>query len=347
MLSNSQIFLHCKGKRPKAVHLIRIVVRQKCYYMQLFLLINLNSCLISLTEGNAKVSFKICTLVFLLKRQNNFFVVVDHDRSWKKNSRSDFRIKFKARFDPRHEVIQGSELKVFKRLPRNGSMVHGKCSVCVYLIQRQNSLSKMIDTREVDAWKAGWQTFNVTAAMKLWAQYPLTNYGFEIVVHHNGQKLSPQAFGLVGTRGNLEKRPYLVGFVSTTSDSPVFAPGLLVPSRQRRAAKMFKYGNNAEVCGRKKFTVNFEEVGLHRTIIAPNSYDMYFCHGHCLDPLDPNKATNHAIVQSVYRAFDNTVDEPCCVPGILKAVNLLFYDDDGNIVMKRHPNMVAASCVCN
>lgn len=315
--------------------------------MQLFLLINLNSCLISLTEGNAKVSFKICTLVFLLKRQNNFFVVVDHDRSWKKNSRSDFRIKFKARFDPRHEVIQGSELKVFKRLPRNGSMVHGKCSVCVYLIQRQNSLSKMIDTREVDAWKAGWQTFNVTAAMKLWAQYPLTNYGFEIVVHHNGQKLSPQAFGLVGTRGNLEKRPYLVGFVSTTSDSPVFAPGLLVPSRQRRAAKMFKYGNNAEVCGRKKFTVNFEEVGLHRTIIAPNSYDMYFCHGHCLDPLDPNKATNHAIVQSVYRAFDNTVDEPCCVPGILKAVNLLFYDDDGNIVMKRHPNMVAASCVCN
>lgn len=226
--------------------------------------------------------------------------------------------------------------------------MHANYCVSVYLLLPEAGAKKIIDKRDVQAWESGWQTFNVTAAIKLWALYPLANHGFKIIVHHGHEVSSPHGFGLVGSRGNLEKRPYLVGFVTTTRVSSAFVPELARQSQSRERRATQEKRSSLSECKLRKFYVDFKEVGLHNTIVAPSGYDMYFCQGLCSYPFASIKVTNHALLQSLYNIYDATAaPEPCCIPENLKSVNLLFFDNDGNIRLKDHPNMIATSCICS
>ena len=268
-----------------------------------------------------------------------------HDRSWNR-IQEEFKIKFKTKFNAQDDVL-GGELKIFKRTPRNRNMTYANCSMSVFLILSDRG-TKLIDELTVNAWESGWQTFNITAAIKLWALFPLSNHGLTVVVRHAHETLSPHSFGIVSTRGNLGKRPYLVGFVTTKRVLSPFTQELSGALRQRRAATKYQPQASSNACKLRKFYVDFREVGLHKTIIAPKGYDMFFCKGSCTYPLEADKSTLHANLQSLFSIDPNSgVSDPCCVPGNLKSVNLLFFNNEGNIVLKNHPDMVATSCVCH
>ena len=273
------------------------------------------------------------------------FFNYDHDRSWNR-IHEEFKIKFKTKFNPQDDV-QGGELKIFKRLPRNKNITHANCSMSVFLILSDGG-TKHIDKLNVNASESGWLTFNITAAIKLWALFPLSNHGLMVVVRHAHETLSPHYFGIVSTRGNLGKRPYLVGFVTTNRVLSPFTHEVSGSLRQRRAAKKYQPQGSSNACKLKKFYVDFRDVGLHNTIIAPKGYDMFFCKGTCSYPLESEKSTLHAELQSLLSIDPNSgVSDPCCVPGNLKSVNLLFFNNEGNIVLKNHPDMIATSCVCH
>ena len=102
-------------------------------------------------------------------------------------------------------------------------------------------------------------------------------------------------------------------------------------------------------CQRYELTVDFEKIGWSSWIIAPSNYSAYHCKGQCNYPLGPNlRPTNHATVQSIVHEFNSypEVDKPCCVPTTLREVNILFYDDNDNVVLKTYEDMVAESCGC-
>ena len=40
------------------------------------------------------------------------------------------------------------------------------------------------------------------------------------------------------------------------------------------------------------------------------------------------------------------VAAPCCVPSQLDPIIVLFFDSDGNVVLKQFDNMVAIACGC-
>lgn len=278
----------------------------------------------------------------------NSLSLLDHDKSWNRIHR-EFKLKFKTKFNAKEDIVQGGELKIFKRLPRDINITHDNCSVSVFLILPGGAAPRLLDEQKVRTEK-GWLTFNVTAATKLWALSPESNHGLKIVVHHAGVELSPHAFGIVSTRGNLEKRPYLLAFVTTTRDFSTFTPELMGPSRERRAAqeKWKAPSDTSSECKLKKFHVDFKEIGLHHTIVAPPGYNMFLCQGQCIYPVDEIKITNHAILQSLSNLHDSSAaPQPCCVPGGLKSISLLFFDDDQSVVLRQHPEMVATSCVCN
>ena len=278
----------------------------------------------------------------------NSLYSLDFDKSWN-HVRDELKLKFKTKFNVKEDIIQGGELKIFKRSPRNKSIVHENCSVSIFLILPGGAAPQLIDEQKVHT-KKGWLTFNVTAAIKQWALFPESNHGLKVVVRHAGKELSPHSFGIVGIRGNLEKRPYLVAFATTTRDFPTFTSELMGTSRERRAAQEdWKTAANTDnECKLKKFYVDFKEIGLHNTIVAPSGYDMFLCQGLCTYPMDDIETTNHAVLQSLSHLYDSSAaPEPCCVPGDLKSVSLLFFDNDENIVLKQHPKMVATSCVCH
>lgn len=103
-------------------------------------------------------------------------------------------------------------------------------------------------------------------------------------------------------------------------------------------------------CQRLPLNVDFDEIGWSGWIVSPKSYNAYYCQGSCPFPLGQSiKPTNHATVQSIIHALKlvKGIGMPCCVPDKLFSINLLFFDDDENVVLKQYNDMVAGSCGCH
>ena len=82
--------------------------------------------------------------------------------------------------------------------------------------------------------------------------------------------------------------------------------------KRNRGAKRVK-----SECQRREMMVNFSEVGWDDWILAPRSYDAYYCRGACQFPLsDHLNATNHAIIQTLVNEMEpGNVPQSCCKIG--------------------------------
>lgn len=102
-------------------------------------------------------------------------------------------------------------------------------------------------------------------------------------------------------------------------------------------------------CGRKRLTLDFDDVGWGGWIIEPKAFEIHYCSGTCEFPLSSaQQPTNHATIQSLLRAAGVRPDlpSPCCVPDKLSSVTLLYYDQKRNVVLKNYPGMTVESCAC-
>lgn len=99
-------------------------------------------------------------------------------------------------------------------------------------------------------------------------------------------------------------------------------------------------------CNRRSMVINFEEVGWKGWIIAPASYNAYYCGGDCTFPMsDQQNATNHAIIQSIYHSVGRIVPKSCCAPVKLGTMAMLFQLDD-KVNLKLYKDMIVESCGC-
>uniref|UniRef100_A0A673KVX8 Bone morphogenetic protein 2-like n=1 Tax=Sinocyclocheilus rhinocerous TaxID=307959 RepID=A0A673KVX8_9TELE len=129
-------------------------------------------------------------------------------------------------------------------------------------------------------------------------------------------------------------------------------PSLPLSAAARRSARSIDYDESGEKmpCQRLPLYVDFEEIGWSGWIVSPRGYNAYHCKGSCPFPLGQNmRPTNHATVQSIINALKLTkgIETPCCVPDKLFSINLLYFDDDENVVLKQYDDMVAGSCGCH
>ncbi|XP_052818743.1 bone morphogenetic protein 3-like [Mya arenaria] len=102
-------------------------------------------------------------------------------------------------------------------------------------------------------------------------------------------------------------------------------------------------------CGRKKLVVDFSDIGWGEWIISPKSFKAHYCAGSCTFPLTKKmRPSNHATIQSLVNAvgIDPDVPAPCCVPDKLSSITLLYFDENGNVVLKNYPNMTVQKCAC-
>lgn len=103
-------------------------------------------------------------------------------------------------------------------------------------------------------------------------------------------------------------------------------------------------------CRRYPLYVDFEEMGWSGWIIHPQGYNAYHCQGKCSFPLGQHlNPSNHATVQSIMHTLglgNQPVEMPCCAPDKLYDINLLYFDQNDYVVLRRYKNMVAASCAC-
>ena len=181
-----------------------------------------------------------------------------------------------------------------------------------------------------------------------------------------GIELECSQIGIIGHRGRKDRQAFLIGFFKSSDRLAVRSSE---SKRARRATDARRrtdvsfydddeswnpytshsdsYTSSVRSCQKKTLYVSFRDLGWQDWIIAPDGYSGFLCHGECSFPLSPHmNATNHAIVRTLYSLIHNEIPKPCCAPTKLSPIQVLYYDDNSNVVLKKYKNMVVSSCGC-
>ncbi|NWU54127.1 BMP2B protein, partial [Dromas ardeola] len=275
----------------------------------------------------------------------------------------------------KNEKILTAELHLFRLWPRatHGPKRHHFCQVSVYQVLEKSEPEapggkKLLAARLVSLQGSGWEVFAITQAVRDWMEDESSNQGLLVTVQGlGGSLLDPPLLQFASSGDHHEsKKPMLVLFTDDgrrgaslpmagfpggsylQPRAPVLpaklgVPGLTGPRSTRSLDRL-------QPCQRHPLSVDFEEIGWSGWIISPRGYNAYHCKGSCPFPLGENmRPTNHATVQSIINALklSEGVSSPCCVPDKLYSINLLYFDDDENVVLKQYDDMVAGSCGCH
>ncbi|NWT56124.1 BMP7 protein, partial [Erythrocercus mccallii] len=264
------------------------------------------------------------------------------------------------------EQMLKAEFRVFKLKRRHRSRrsdVQHFCKVEVYeLLESENKPQKknLIASRLLSLYTEGWEVFDVTQTVSKWVGNSSSNHGFWITTTHvsnNGMEHDVVTFAK--SQGTLQesRNALLVLFTNSNKQrSHSFKQTLpnlmlhvfLVTLMRPRAAAAARSPLTA--CHRRELYVDFHAIGWSGWIIHPSGYNAFYCRGSCIFPLGESlNATNHATVQSIVYTLklSQEVSMPCCVPDELKSLNLLYFDEKQNVVLKNYKDMVATRCGCH
>ncbi|NXL50957.1 BMP2 protein, partial [Podilymbus podiceps] len=270
------------------------------------------------------------------------------------------------------EKILTAELHLFRLWPRatNGPKRHHFCQVRVYQVLEKSKPDapggkKLLTARLVSLQGSGWEVFAITQAVRDWTEDESSNQGLLVTVQGlGGSPLDPSLLQFASGRDHHEsKKPMLVLFTDDGrrgASLPMAGfPGgshtprhghATMPVPKLTGPRSTRSLDRLQPCQRHPLSVDFEEIGWSGWIISPRGYNAYHCKGSCPFPLGENmRPTNHATVQSIINALklSEGVSSPCCVPDKLYSINLLYFDDDENVVLKQYDDMVAGSCGCH
>ncbi|XP_078410871.1 anti-dorsalizing morphogenic protein [Cetorhinus maximus] len=293
-------------------------------------------------------------------------------RSFLDRSRSQqFQFFFNLSSVAKRETILTAELHLFKLRARlsQGTLYHRQhfYQVSVYQILNSNKTStaegqQLLSSRVLAVHDSTWEVFTITQAVYAWTQDKKSNKGLLVIVRTlAGQQLNNHSVRFAtGRDHHTSKQPMLVlftderrGIASSTSlkDVATETPSLPYATLKNKASQNRNTRSlGFQACQRYPLYVDFEEIGWAGWIISPRGYNAYHCKGACVFPLGQNmRPTNHATVQSIINALKlaNGVASPCCIPDKLFSINLLYFDDDENVVLKQYDDMVAGSCGCH
>ncbi|XP_070702263.1 bone morphogenetic protein 8A [Pempheris klunzingeri] len=269
------------------------------------------------------------------------------------------------RFDltplPQGETVTAAEFRIYKTLTM-GQRANRTLHISVYEIQRENRHREpelvLLDMQSVPAGQEGWLAFDVTSASNHWLLHPRSNLGIRLYVEtEEDRSLSAGWIGLVGRRGPRSKQPFMVTFFRE-SQVPCRPPRAVKPHPRRKKPKYdlpvpsihnrSPANSGGQPCKKHELYVSFSDLGWKDWVLAPTGYSAYYCDGECFYPLGScMNATNHALIQQVVHLLKpDEVPKACCAPTKLSPISVLFYDDNNNVILKKHRNMVVKTCGC-
>nr|BAX01902.1 bone morphogenetic protein 8a-2 [Cyprinus carpio] len=260
------------------------------------------------------------------------------------------------RFDltplPQGETVTAAEFRIYKTLTvgwRTNRTLH----ISVYEIQREKrnrSQSYMIIYTDLYFDLLKQTTFSVIGHMVKCCNLVFTD-----------RSLSAAWVGLVGRRGPRSKQPFMVTFFRA-SQAPCRPPRALRHNNPRKKKPKYDLphpnrpgifdqnhaSSGRQACKKHELYVSFSDLGWKDWVLAPTGYSAYYCDGECDYPLGScMNATNHAMIQLlVHLLRPNEVPKACCAPTKLSPISVLFYDDNNNVILKKHRNMVVKNCGC-
>ncbi|XP_064847936.1 inhibin subunit beta Ab isoform X2 [Oncorhynchus masou masou] len=254
-------------------------------------------------------------------------------------------------------VVEQANVWLFLKLAKG----RGKGKVNIQLLQRRRQKTKapgfafnetqgeeeeLVSEKMVDTRRSGWHMLPVSHSIQslldtggsvidLRVSCPqCTEAGATpILVHTEGEQ--------PGRERDQSHRPFLM---------VVLRPGMEEHAR-RRAKRGLECDGKMHICCKRQFYVNFKDIGWNDWIIAPPGYHANYCEGDChVASITGSSLSFHSTVINHYRMrgyapFQNT--QSCCVPTRLRAMSMLYYNEEQKIIKKDIQNMIVDGCGCS
>ncbi|XP_073686840.1 inhibin subunit beta Aa [Garra rufa] len=238
-------------------------------------------------------------------------------------------------------LVEQANVWLFLRLPKGNRT---RANVSIRLLLQQGTGEKVLAEKSVDTRRSGWHTFPVSASV----QSLLQNGGSTLSLRVSCPLCADaRATPVLVTPGGGEReqshRPFLMAVVRQMDDL----------SLRRRRKRGLECDGKVRVCCKRQFYVNFKDIGWNDWIIAPSGYHANYCEGDCpshVASITGNSLSFHSTVINHYRMrgyspFTNI--KSCCVPTRLRAMSMLYYNEEQKIVKKDIQNMIVEECGCS
>ncbi|KAF0046389.1 hypothetical protein F2P81_000022 [Scophthalmus maximus] len=200
---------------------------------------------------------------------------------------------------------------------------------------------KMVDTR-----RSGWHTLAVPRSVQSLLDAGSSSLSLRVSCPLCAEAgASPVLTPAAGERAagrDQSHRPFLMVVLRAREEAA-----------QRRVKRGLECDGKIHVCCKQEFYVNFKDIGWNDWIIAPSGYHANYCEGDCPNhmlSLSGSSLSFHSTVINHYRMrgyspFQNI--KSCCVPTRLRAMSMLYYNEEQKIIKKDIQNMIVDECGCS
>ncbi|XP_069839621.1 growth/differentiation factor 8-like [Dendropsophus ebraccatus] len=177
---------------------------------------------------------------------------------------------------------------------------------------------------EMNPGSGSWQSIDVKTVLQNWLRHPESNLGIEIKAFDgNGEDLAV-------TNNENGLMPFIEVKIIDT------------PKRFRRDSGIDCDEHSAEtMCCRYPLIVDFDAFGWD-WVIAPKKYKANYCSGECGLEFLQKYPHSHVVNQ----ANQNRPAGPCCSPIKLSSINMLYFNEDAEVIQGKIPGMVVDRCGC-
>ncbi|XP_072320279.1 inhibin beta A chain-like [Eucyclogobius newberryi] len=247
-------------------------------------------------------------------------------------------------------LVEQANVWLFLRLSK-ANRSRTKVTIRLYQPRRRHLRNEapnddfLLAEKNVDTRRSGWHTFPVSAAVQsllsrgsdsstlsVRVSCPLCVDAGASIVLVSDSRVSPR---------EQSHRPFLMAVVDDPSES------------RRRKKRGLECDGKVRVCCKRQFYVNFKDIGWNDWIIAPSGYHANYCEGDCpshVASITGSSLSFHSTVIGHYRMrgyspFQNL--RSCCVPTRLRAMSMLYYNEEQKIIKKDIQNMIVDECGCS
>lgn len=197
---------------------------------------------------------------------------------------------------------------------------------------------KLVDTR-----RSGWHTFDVSASVQALLAAGRRSLHLRLSCTMCSEAGATPVFVSGGGGRDQSHQPFLMAVLRARDEE----------AAQRRVRRGLECDGKIHVCCKRQFYVNFRDIGWNDWIIAPSGYHANYCEGDCpshMASLSGSSLSFHSAVINHYRLrgyspFQNI--KSCCVPTRLRAMSMLYYNEEQKIIKKDIQNMIVEECGCS
>ncbi|KAG7219150.1 hypothetical protein INR49_006309 [Caranx melampygus] len=242
-------------------------------------------------------------------------------------------------------VVEQANVWIFLKLSK-GNRAKSKVMLRLLQLHDDNDQEEGISEKMVDTRRSGWHTLTIPHSLQtlLDAGGSLLSLRVScpLCAEAGASLVLTSAKGEQATGRDQSHRPFLMMLLRTREEAT-----------QRRVRRGLDCDGKTSVCCKRQFYVNFKDIGWNDWIIAPSGYHANYCEGDCpnhMASLSSSSLSFHSTVINHYRMrgygpFQNI--RSCCVPTRLRAMSMLYYNEEQKIIKKDIQNMVVEECGCS